>query len=102
MKTIFSLLLLASVMSCKTAKNAAISADSAVQKGVVHISKECGVIITITENGTEVKLYPVNFPEEFKKDGLKVSFNSLPSRAMQPTGCTVDHVVAVENVRKAK
>jgi len=102
MKTIIPLLLFASVVSCRTAKNAPVSDDPSIQKGMVYISKECGVIITITENDQELKLYPVNLEDQFKKDGLLITFNSYPSRAMQPAGCIVDRVVSVDKVKKGR
>ena len=103
MKTMYILLLASSLMACKSHKNVeGTSSESTLKDGVVHISKECGVVITITESGSELKLYPVNLSDEFKKEGLHISFSSLPSRAMQPTGCSVDRVVSVENVKKTK
>jgi hypothetical protein len=90
-------------MACKSRKNAEVStSETPLKDGIVHVSKECGVVITITESGSELKLYPVNLSDEFKKEGLHISFSSLPSRAMQPTGCSVDRVVSVENVKKTK
>lgn len=90
-------------MACKSRKNAdASNVDATLTKGMVHVSKECGVVITITENGSELNLYPVNLSDEFKKDGLLLTFTSLPSRAMQPAGCSVDRVVSVDNVKKLK
>ena len=103
MKTIYLILIASSLIACKSSKNAdASNADAPFQKGMVHISKECGVVITITENGSELNVYPVNLSDEFKKEGLLLSFTSLPSRAMQPVGCSVDRVVSVDNVKKLK
>ena len=103
MKTMYILLIASSLISCKSLKNAeGISSGTTLKDGVIHISKECGVVITIKENGSELKLYPVNLSDEFKKEGLHISFSSLPSRAMQPAGCSVDRVVSVDKVKKTK
>jgi hypothetical protein len=102
MKKLFFFFLLLIVVSCKTAENADSAKDSHIQRGIVHISNECGVIITIFDNNQEIMLFPVNLGDQYKKEGMMISFNSHPSRAVQPSGCIVDRVVSLDNVKKSR
>jgi hypothetical protein len=113
MKALFmSLVVLLLVASCKSAEVVAtenkdimeeVSEDGAVS-GVVYVSlKGCPVLIIVDSGADQKRLYPVNLPQEFKVDGTKILFNYIPSRAMQPDGCTlIDMVVSVENVQKTR
>ncbi|TNF49694.1 MAG: hypothetical protein EP305_02135 [Bacteroidetes bacterium] len=113
MKALFtSLVVLLMVASCKSAEvvttenkdvNEEVTQDGAVT-GVVYVNlKGCPVLILVDSGTDQKRLYPVNLPEEFKVDGTKISFNYVPSRAMQPEGCTlIDMVVSVENVQKTR
>lgn len=68
--------------------------------GKVYISSEgCPFYIIAIEEGKEVKMYPVNLEESFKKNGIKIKFSYNLSRAMQPSNCQVDKVVSVSNVK---
>lgn len=71
--------------------------------GVVCVSlKGCPVLIETTIAGEIFRFYPVNLGDEYKVDGLRITFNYSPSRVMQPKGCTlIDRVVVVENVLKS-
>lgn len=97
--------------SCKTSENMVQGNTTSVGEstqsdakisGKVFVSyKGCPAIIETMVDGNSVKMYPVNLPDEFKMDGLKIKFNFAPSKAMQPEGCTlIDQVVSVENVEK--
>lgn len=89
-------------ISCASSKKASQELDSikGIQIGVVHLESACGAIISTQIDGVEMRLYPVNLGNDFKKEGIKISFQSIPSRAMQPENCKVDRVVCVENVEK--
>lgn len=91
-------------MSCASSRKANQVEDSIKDKqiGVVHLDSGCGAIITSQIDGADMKLYPVNLSSDFKKEGIKISFVSMPSRAMQPENCRVDRIVSVENVQKIK
>ena len=71
--------------------------------GTVYMSlKGCPVLIETTMAGETFRFYPVNLGDEYKVDGLRITFNYSPSRVMQPKGCTlIDRVVVVENVLKS-
>lgn len=68
--------------------------------GKVLLNEKCPFFIETFENGQMVRMYPVNLADEFKKQGCKIRFTYLPSRAMQPSECQVDKVVVVENVER--
>lgn len=102
-KFVFFIFLILVLVSCKTSKKALDNpANTDLLKGVVHTEGDCGVYLSIQIEGQELKAFPANLPEEFKKDGLKIKFLSTPSRAPQPAGCIVDKVISVEQVEVLK
>ncbi len=92
------------LISCSSSRkiNEEISSPKKRCSGVVHLESNCGVIISAQVDGLELKLYPVNLSDDFKKEGIKISFEFSPSRAMQPEKCLVDRVVSMETVQKIK
>ena len=110
MKYIFILIAGFFLSACKTSeatteyKQVEQTANDGKIHGVIRVSgKGCSPIIEATENGELVKMYPVNLDESLRVDGLKIKFNYLPSRAMQPENCTFQlKVVSVENVEPYK
>jgi hypothetical protein len=99
------------VLSCKTSSNAELDSTSKEEiandgsvNGTVYVSlKGCPALILVDNGTDQVRYYPVNLSDEYKQDGLKISFTFVPSRAMQPEGCTlVDMVVSVDNVKKVR
>jgi hypothetical protein len=109
MKYALVIVLIIAGFGCGTRKGVALednreegTAADAKSTGIVYVSlKGCPVLIETEINGETMRLYPVNLDEEYKKDGLRISFTFAPSRAMQPEGCTlIDRVVSIENVLK--
>jgi hypothetical protein len=44
------------------------------------------------------KLYPIDFKDNYKKKGLKLSFNFTYSKAMSPENCSLDGVIVLNNI----
>lgn len=110
MKYVLVLLVSFGLFSCNTTKavkeydQVEETANDGKLLGVIRISgKGCSPIIEATENGELIKMYPVNLDESLKTDGLKIKFNYLPSKAMQPENCVIQlRVISVENVEPYK
>ena len=67
--------------------------------GTIHITDSgCKVYIDTKDGDREVKMYPVNLEDKFKKDGLRIKFGWDQSRAPQPAGCDANMVVSVKDV----
>ncbi len=109
---LISLMVVLLISSCKSVEVVAtenkevmeeVSQDDTVS-GVVYVGiKGCPILIIVDTGTDQKRLYPINLNQEFKIDGTKISFNYVPSRAMQPEGCTlIDMVVSVENVKKTR
>ncbi|MEY4602802.1 MAG: hypothetical protein RIT43_94 [Bacteroidota bacterium] len=102
-KFVFIFIFFLSLTACKSSKMAMNNPpDSETWKAIVHTGGECGVYLTILIDGKEEKAFPVNLPDEFKKDALKIKFLFTSSRAPQPAGCVVDKVISVEQVEVLK
>lgn len=112
MKILLFLISTLVVMSCCTSKEATLNTannpvDEVVQDnrivGKVRINDTaCLVYIEAFEDGKMVNMYPVNLEEKLKIDGIKIKFEYVPSRAMQPENCVVDKVVALNNVTELR
>lgn len=64
----------------------------------VVLGETCKVRLRATMKDTQSYLIPVNeMGEEFLKDGLEVYVQFIPSRAMQPEGCT-GKVISVTDI----
>ncbi len=99
MKTIFLFITLL-LFSCGTAKNTdAIMTNQT--KGKVIISDNC-VTIQASVDDKVLRFYPVNLNDEFKKENLEILFDYSPSKAQQPTNCSIDMVVTVREVSIVK
>lgn len=70
--------------------------------GTVHLTDDaCKIYIDAEIAPDEIKrFYPVNLDEKFRKEGMKIKFSYNLSRAMQPEGCYVDHVVSINAAEK--
>jgi hypothetical protein len=98
-------------LSCKTPKEplSGVESEKAIVVGTVSLSDSCGVSIEIiglkgkaSEKGELLfpkTLYPVNLEDKFKKEGQKLQFQYVYSRAMSPENCQVDAVVSLVNVK---
>jgi hypothetical protein len=98
-------------LSCKTLKEpiTTLESEKAVVVGMVSLSDSCGVSIQIVglkgkanESGELLfpqTLFPVNLEDKFKKQGQKIQFQYVYSRAMSPENCHVDAVVSLVNVK---
>lgn len=113
MRAIFIILMVVLLISsCKSVEVFEIENKEVIEEvahddsvsGVVYVGiKGCPILIIVDNGNDQKRLYPVNLPQDFKVDGTKISFNYVPSRAMQPEGCTlIDMVVSVENVKKTR
>ena len=99
MKVLF-LLISILFLSCGTQKNNAETIENQT-KGTIVKSENCTYIEVIIEKDM-LTMYPVNMSDEFKKSGLKISFDYRPSKAPQPANCKVDRVISVSNVSLIK
>ncbi len=111
MKHFLIVLIVLPFLSCANKKKSIEAKDESSTKteqseqkliGKVLLNDNCPFFIETHENGETVRMYPVNLADQYKKQGCKIQFTYLPSRAMQPNQCEVDKVVVVENVELAK
>lgn len=59
--------------------------------------EDCPVYLEVIDGDLFFTAYPVDLPEKFKKDGLKMTLGYNISRAPSPAGCEVDKVISVVN-----
>ena len=107
MKTIFQLSFVLFILSCKSQSNAAAEGESQVESGpkytgIVHVNKDnCPNYVEIT-NGPEIespkKVYALNLPKKYLKEGKNLRFDFTYSKAMNPEGCNVEAVVVLTNI----
>jgi hypothetical protein len=87
--------------TCLNAQPIIIDEMRALSTGTIHLTDGgCGIYIDAKDNGTSKRLYPIDLPEQFKKEGLKIEFSYSLSRAPQPEGCLVDHVVVITSANR--
>ncbi len=71
--------------------------------GIVHVAEaSCPYYIEVIDGAKEdlhKKLYPIDFKDNYKKKGLKLSFVYTYSKAMSPENCSVDAVVILDSVQ---
>ncbi len=96
MKSIFIVLTLV-LFSCGMSKNKENTVENNQTKGEIILSDDC-VMINSSIDGKELKMYPVNLDKQYHQSGLVILFDYSPSKAPQPTNCSVDRVVTVQNV----
>ena len=95
---------LAFLLSCKTPCKIKRAASNTEEKtiGIVHVAENnCPFYIEVIKGNKDdlkKKLYPIDFKDNYKKKGLKLSFNFTYSKAMSPENCSVDGVVVINNV----
>ena len=71
--------------------------------GVIRLKTPgCPVMIEVTKGDLFSTAYPVNLDKQYHKEGLKIKFDFLPSRAPSPESCTADMVISVANVEIIK
>jgi len=86
---------------CLNAQPIIIDKIRALSTGTIHLTDGgCGIYIDAKVNGTGVRLYPIDLDERFKKEGIKIEFSHALSRAPQPEGCLVDHVVTITSAKR--
>lgn len=64
--------------------------------------RACNFHITITENGKNVGLVPINLPAEFNQDGLTIVFDYLETKDEISQGCGYRSAISVSNVKIAR
>ncbi len=72
-------------------------------EGLVRLDRPgCPVSIDMTVGDLFYTVYPVNLDKQYHKEGLKLKFSYVPSRAPSPESCTADMVVALDNIEIIK
>jgi hypothetical protein len=107
MKVVSLLILVFLLLSCNVLKHEKNEENSVKQENTnefhasfvmgkvrIRIGEGC-LYIQVQEGATLKKYYPINLPDEYKKDGLNIHFLFHLSRAMLPQACLVDAVDAV-------
>jgi hypothetical protein len=113
MRSLFFLTAIILLTACTTQKEIANSenngehlsenVEDGFTVGIVRITdKGCYCYLEVNENGSLLKMYPVNLDEKYKKEGVRLKFTYNVSRAMQPENCFVDKVVAVNDVSELR
>ncbi len=92
------------IFSCKTPSNLKhIHSIDNRTIGIVHVAENnCPYYIEVVEgvkDDLHKKLYPINFKNNYKKKGLKLSFVYTYSKAMSPENCSIDGVVVLDSVQ---
>ena len=103
MKTSFLFLSLL-IFSCKTPCH--VKRSNSIENrtiGIVHVAENnCPYYIEVVEGAKDdlhKKLYPIDFKDNYKKKGLKLSFVYTYSKAMSPENCSIDGVVVLDSVQ---
>jgi hypothetical protein len=107
MKLLFQLSFALIILSCKTQSNSAAGSDSQAKSsskytGIVHVNKDnCPNYIEITSGpaiSATKKVYALNLPKKYLKEGKQLRFNFTYSKAMNPEGCNVEAVVVLSDI----
>jgi len=107
MKLLFQLSFAMIILSCKTQptnQNAttAVTNSSSKYTGIVHVNKDnCPNYIEITSGpaiSATKKVYALNLPKKYLKEGKQLRFNFTYSKAMNPEGCNVEAVVVLSGI----
>ena len=70
--------------------------------GTVKLSPECGTTIRMIQGDVMKYYHPVNIPEKFIVDGLKLEMDGKVVMAKMPAGCEYLVPVSVSNVKEVK
>jgi len=71
-------------------------------RGTVKLNPECGATIRVIQGDLLKYYHPVNLPEEFIVEGIKLEMESREIMAKMPAGCEYMIPVSVSNVRKVE
>lgn len=74
--------------------------DPSKTLGKVIKTDSCGFVLEVLGSGESMYILPLNLPAQFEKQGIKIQFTYVLSRAKQPSGCLVNKVVTLENIEK--
>lgn len=92
------------LFSCSTSRKVSINhlevtpLDPSKTLGKVIKDDSCGFILEVLGSGDSMYFLPLNLPAHFEKQGIKIQFTYVLSRAKQPSGCRVNKVVSLENI----
>jgi hypothetical protein len=94
------------LFSCSSTRKAPIESlemtklDPSKTLGKVIKTDSCGFFLEVLGSGDSMYLLPLNLPNEYEKQGVRIQFTYVLSRAKQPSGCLVNKVVTLENIEK--
>lgn len=102
-KLLFSILLLVCFGCISIKKSQPLQPYTGI---VIFTGTSCRVNVEIigSENAEYIgkKIYVMNLEHKYQKNGLKINFNLIPSRAQNPEGCASDMVATCSNVSVLK
>lgn len=122
MKTgIYILIALASVLgACRSPKDAATTTENVPKEetsastssggeeevltieGIVRLSPECGTTIRVVQGDVMKYYHPMNLPEKYIVEGMKLRMDAKEVMAKMPAGCEHLVPVTVSNVKEVK
>ena len=71
-------------------------------EGTVKLSPECGTTIRVIQGDVMKYYHPVNLPERYIVDGMKLQMDAKEVMAKMPAGCEYLVPVTVSNVKEVK
>ena len=73
-----------------------------VLEGTVKLSPECGATIRVIQGDVMKYYHPVNLPEKYTVEGMKLHMDAKEVMAKMPAGCEHLVPVSVSNVKEVK
>jgi type IV pilus biogenesis protein CpaD/CtpE len=113
-KNTFLFLVLLVFSSCSTLKNTKRSTTEKEETKQLEIAEIKNVIIAKVrmaalgcpfyleayENGIGVRMYPINLDPSLQRDGVKIEFTYVVSKAQSPENCRAEKVVVLNDVKQ--
>lgn len=110
MKVFLAMTLAVFLMSCKSTKEVTDNGNPPIEEtpkeqvdprvvGYVKLQNQgCDVLLEVDLKGEKTLMYPVNLEDKFKKEGLKLMFQYLPSKKAIPLDCKANICIVMSDV----